>query len=57
MGSIASTFGFDLDKISTSDAITPLLYPDLMDDNGFVTDMFSIKVINKDNSLKTSYYD
>lgn len=57
LGSIASTFGFDLDKISTSDAITPLLYPDLMDDNGFVTDMFSIKVINKDNSLKTSYYD
>lgn len=57
LGSIASTFGFDLDDMATSDAITPLLYPDLMEDNGFVTSMFSIKVVNKDNSLSTTYYD
>ena len=37
LGSLASSFGFDLDNLQSNDAITPLLYPDLMEDNGFVT--------------------
>lgn len=57
LGSLASTFGLNLNDMSTSDAITPLLYPDLMEDNGFVTNMFSLKVVNKDNTLKTTYHD
>ena len=36
LGSIASSFGFDLGEMQSSDAINPLLYPDLMDDNAFV---------------------
>ena len=36
LSSLASTFGFDLDNMQTTDAITPLLYPDLMEDNGFI---------------------
>ena len=56
LGSIASSFGFDLSDIQSSDAITPLLYPDLLDDNGFIADLFSIKVISKDNSIKTDFY-
>ena len=36
LGSIASSFGIDLGEMQTSDAITPLLYPDLMEDNKFV---------------------
>ncbi|MBQ5493845.1 MAG: chain-length determining protein, partial [Prevotella sp.] len=34
IGSIASTFGLDLGNMQSSDAITPLLYPNLMEDNG-----------------------
>lgn len=57
IGSIASTFGIDLGEMQTSDAITPLLYPDLMEDNGFVTSMFNIQVTSKDGTIDTSYHD
>ena len=33
LSSIASSFGLDMGKINTLDAITPLLYPELMKDN------------------------
>lgn len=57
IGSIASTFGLDLGEMQTSDAITPLLYPDLMEDNGFVTNMFNIMVTTKDGKTKATYHD
>lgn len=57
LSSIASSFGFDLGNMQTSDAITPLLYPDLMEDNKFVTDLFNIKVVNEDGDIKATYYD
>jgi capsule polysaccharide export protein KpsE/RkpR len=57
LGSIASSFGFDLSEMQTSDAITPLLYPDLMEDNGFVAGLFNIKVISQDGEVNTTYYD
>ena len=57
LGSIASSFGFDLGDMETSDAITPLLYPDLMDDNKFVTAFFNMKVTTQDGELTTTYFD
>lgn len=57
LGSIASSFGIDLGDMQTSDAITPLLYPDLMDDNKFVAELFSIKVVDEDGEINTNYYD
>ncbi len=57
LGSIAASFGFDLSEMQTSDAITPLLYPDLMGDNAFVTSMFNIKVRSLDGEINTTYYD
>lgn len=57
LGSIASSFGFDLGSMNGSDAISPLLYPDLMDDNGFVTSMFNFKVEDVDGEISTTYYD
>ena len=57
LGSIASTLGFDLSEMQTNDAITPLLYPDLMEDNGFVTGLFNIKVVSQDGEINTTYYD
>lgn len=57
LGSIAASFGFDLSDMQTSDAITPLLYPDLMEDNKFVTNLFNIQVTNKDGDIKDSYYN
>ncbi len=54
LGSIASSFGFDLSEMQTTDAITPLLYPDLMDDNGFVISLLKIRI--KTEELDTDYY-
>ena len=57
LSSIASSFGIDLSQMETNDAITPLLYPDLMSDNAFVTNLFPVKVTTLDNELSTTYYD
>lgn len=43
--------------MQTTDAITPLLYPDLMEDNKFVCDLFNIQVESQDGEIKTSYYE
>jgi len=57
LGSIASSFGFDLNNMQTNDAIYPQLYPDLMEDNKFVTNLFNIKVISQDGEINTNYHD
>ena len=56
LSSLASSFGIDLSNIESSDAITPLLYPDLMSDNKFVTDMFGIHVRAINDPISTDYY-
>lgn len=43
--------------MQTNDAITPLLYPDLMEDNSFVYSLLNVKVYNQDNNINTTYYD
>ena len=57
LGDIASTLGFNFGEMQTSDAITPLLYPDLMEDNKFVTDLFKINVESQDGNIKCNYYE
>lgn len=57
LSSIASSFGFDIADMQTSDAITPLLYPDLLEDNGFATSLFNIRVKSQDGEIDTNYYD
>ena len=57
LGVLASSFGIDLNRMQTNDAITPLLYPDLMEDNGFVYSLLNVKVYNQDNNINTTYYD
>lgn len=57
LSSIASSFGFDLNDMQTSDAITPLLYPNLMEDNKFICGLFDIKVKSIDGKINTTYHD
>ena len=57
LGSLAASFGLDLNNMQSADAITPLLYPDLMDDNGFVTTLFPVNIKTKDGKINTTYYD
>lgn len=57
LGSLASSFGFDLSSVESTDAINPMLYPDLMHDNGFVAGLFDINVQSKDGDISCKYYD
>ena len=57
LGSIAASFGFDISDMQTSDAITPLLYPDLMEDNAFVYNMFNIQVKDQKGEINATYHD
>lgn len=42
--------------MNSTDAITPLLYPSLMDDDKFIVDLFKIKIRTIDNTITTDYY-
>ncbi len=57
LGSLASMVGFDLSNMETTDAISPMLYPDLMEDNGFVSKLFKIKVKSADGEISANYHD
>ena len=56
IGSLASSLGFDMSQLKSSDAITPLLYPELMEDNKFIVDLFSIQIQTIDGK-RYSYFD
>ena len=56
IGSIASSLGFDMSQIKSSDAITPLLYPELMEDNKFIVDLFTINIQTVEGK-RYSYFD
>ena len=56
IGSLASTIGIDLGNMDGNDAIYPMLYPDLMEDNGFVTSLFPVHVKSADGEIDTDYY-
>ena len=57
LGSLASSFGLDFGAMETTDAINPMLYPDLMEDNGFVIGLFDIHVKSVDGEINCSYYE
>lgn len=57
LGSIASSFGFDLGSIESTDAIFPQLYPELLESNDYVVGLFDIHVKSIDGSINTTYYD
>ncbi len=57
--SLASTFGVNLGNSSNNsgDAITPDLYPDLMNSVDFRTSMFDVKIKMDNNNRVMTYYD
>lgn len=57
LSSIASSFGFDLSNMESSDAIFPLLYPELFESNDFIVELFDIKVKSIDGDINTTYYN
>ena len=56
LSSIASSFGIDLGNMTSSDAIRPDLYPDLVESADFVTSLFKLPVKTIDGNIYTDYY-
>ena len=56
MSSLLSSFGFG-EAQNTDDAISPNLYPDLMESKDFIVSMFPVEITTKDGELTTTYYD
>lgn len=56
LSDIASSFGIDLGNRTSTDAIYPSLYPDLMEDNGFIYSLFNIRVKSADGVIDTTLY-
>lgn len=57
LGSLASNFGIDLAQNGFNDAISPLLYPNLLEDNGFIASLFNIKVRSAKGDINCTCYE
>ena len=57
LSDIASSFGFDFGAMRSSDAIYPLLYPDLFDSNDFVVGLLETRVETLDGSIDATYLE
>ena len=58
LAGLASSFGINLGSAQAgADAITPNLYPDLMNSVDFKTSLFPVKVTRKDDNKTFTYYD
>ena len=56
LSSLASSFGLNLEGGAGSDAIYPMLYPDLFDSPEFLVSLMNIKVSTADGGVNTDYY-
>lgn len=56
LGSLASSFGIDFGAVQSSDAIYPMLYPELFKSNDFIVRLFDIDVKTIDGTVSTDYY-
>ncbi len=56
LSSLASSFGVNLNSGMTTDAISPLLYPDLMASTDFIVNLFPVKVTTDEGDLSVDYY-
>ncbi len=58
LAALASSFGVNIGGGNAAgDAITPMLYPDLMNSVDFKTSLFDVKVQRKDDKAPMTYYD
>lgn len=56
MSSLLSSFGFG-ESQNSNDAISPNLYPDLMQSKDFIVSLFPVEVTTLDGTINTTYYE
>lgn len=57
LSSLASSFGINLNSATSTDAISPTLYPDLMASTDFIVSLFPVMVTTEDSDLTVNYCD
>lgn len=57
LGGLAAMAGINLNSSMGSDAISPDLYPDVVQSTPFLLELFPVEVTNKKGTLTTSLYD
>ena len=57
LGSLASLAGINLGNMTSDDAISPELYPDILKSTPFLVELFNVQVETKKGDLKTTLYD
>lgn len=57
MGALAAMAGVNIGSSSGEDALSPELYPDIVNSTPFLIELFDIKVANQKNTLHTSLYN
>lgn len=57
LGSLASLTGINLGSISSEDAISPELYPDILKSTPFLVELFNVQVETKKGDLNTTLYN
>ena len=57
LSSIASSFGINLNDMTTTDAFYPDIYPDIISTNEFIAGLMTINVKTIDNEVNTTYYE
>ena len=55
LSGLASMVGFNMNSLSSGDAITPTFYPDLMKSTDFLVPLMNVRVETKDGKFKGSY--
>ncbi len=56
LASIASSFGFNLGSMAGSDAIYPMLYPELFESPEFLVSLLGIQIRTLDGEIECDYY-
>lgn len=57
LASLAGSFGINVSAGAGDDAISPSLYPDLMQSKDFLVSLFPVKITTQDSTIHTDYYN
>lgn len=54
--SLASSFGFDMQSMNRSDALYPMIYPDMVSSPDFLVNLFDVPVQTSDGKFEGTYF-
>lgn len=57
LSDLASSFGFDIGGMESTDAIYPTIYPDIFESTSFAVSLFNVRVRSIDGDVDTTYYE